>query len=249
MAVLSRREDDGGFYTRINIGGIATRQVHPDAVRFLNKRGVYVGDEIPTEHMRKLRSTKHWLYTKEEFPYILFNEHRDPQFGMRPSGYVRRSVQGSTKVTSVGNGKPHKKKAKAVSRRPGTSQGPRLSNKQSLPRAVDPASWSEPVAARMHPATGLVSRPDQEARQLDYPTVLLSSDEAPTQPLDIGTQIFASEGKPSVQPGNEPTILDGLSILYRQFVYDRSVPIYLVLFVLLVLLLLGIALSLLIKSI
>lgn len=68
MAKLYRRQD-GGYYTRTYMGVTVTKQVHIDAVRYLNNRGVTVGDEIPTQLMDKLRNTQGWLYTKYEMLY------------------------------------------------------------------------------------------------------------------------------------------------------------------------------------
>lgn len=92
MATLYRRKSDGGFYTKINIGGIVTKQVHPDAVRYLIAQGVFVDEEIPSEHMRVLRQTQNWLYTKEEHPFVTFLEHNERTFGHRPKAaiYKRR---------------------------------------------------------------------------------------------------------------------------------------------------------------
>lgn len=93
MASLSRRED-GGFYIRTQRGFYATKQVHPDAVRYLNQLNVWVGDSLSQEMMRKLRNTKGWLYTKEEFPFVTFLELDDPAFGARP----KPKFQGTTVV-------------------------------------------------------------------------------------------------------------------------------------------------------
>ncbi len=146
MAVLSRREDDGGFYTRINIGGIATRQVHPDAVRYLTKRGVYVGDEIPPELMRKLRSTKHWLFTKEEFPFVIFPEHKDPSFGTRRSSDKRTAIQGTTRVVAS---EPIRRRKKSRRSRADRNRAPVPAmpsrSKMNPGWKPDPTQWSEPL--------------------------------------------------------------------------------------------------------
>lgn len=98
MAKLWKRKDGSGCYIRGNIGAPVTWQVHPHAIRYLNKRGVYVGDEIPPNLMQKLKATEGWLYTKEEYPFVVFDEFRDPTFGTRSKG--RSAVQGTTRVYS-----------------------------------------------------------------------------------------------------------------------------------------------------
>ncbi|MCA9833833.1 MAG: hypothetical protein KC435_07815 [Thermomicrobiales bacterium] len=85
MARLSRRQEDGGYYIRTGKGYFGTKQVHPDAIRFLNKRRVYKGDEIPSSLMSQLESHKGWLFTKEEHPFVTFFEFGDPRFGEKPT--------------------------------------------------------------------------------------------------------------------------------------------------------------------
>lgn len=119
MAKLWKRRDDNGCYIRGYIGAPITWQVHPHAIRYLNRRGVYVDDEIPPELMQKLKATKGWLFTKEEYPFVVFDEFKDPNFGTRP--FVRGSVQGTTQVVSVAGmsgdfgGKSARKKPKKKS--------------------------------------------------------------------------------------------------------------------------------------
>lgn len=147
MATLSRHKEDGGFYIRTGEGYHGTKQVHPDAVRYLNKHGVFVGDEIPTGIMSILRSKKGWLYTKGEHPYVVFFEFSDPHFGMR--SVPRSAVSGTTRVVSwgsTGKGKrsaSHGKPNSLTAKRPGAHV---MKNaQQSTP--PHPSAWSEPLPA------------------------------------------------------------------------------------------------------
>lgn len=88
---------DGGLYTKINMGGIVTMQIHPDAIDFLDRHGVQIGQEIPAHVMKTLRNKRGWLYTKGEFP---FAGPIDPSFQMFSSG-SRGTTKGSTDPSSV----------------------------------------------------------------------------------------------------------------------------------------------------
>lgn len=65
MAKLCQHKVDGTYYTRIYIGGIVTRQIHPDGVAYLKNEGVRLDGEIPTHAMSTLMS-RDWLFTKDE---------------------------------------------------------------------------------------------------------------------------------------------------------------------------------------
>lgn len=65
LAKLCQHKADGTYYTRIYVGGIVTRQIHPDGVAYLKNEGVRLDGEIPTHAMSTLMS-RDWLFTKEE---------------------------------------------------------------------------------------------------------------------------------------------------------------------------------------
>jgi hypothetical protein len=65
VAKLYQHQTDETYYTRINIGGIVTRQIHPDGVAYLKHCGVRVGKEIPSYCMSRLRDYG-WLFTKDK---------------------------------------------------------------------------------------------------------------------------------------------------------------------------------------
>lgn len=100
MAKLSRRIEDGGYYIRTGKGYFGTKQVHPDAVRFLNDRSVYRGDDIPSHLMTELDTRKGWLFTKEECPFVTFFEFGDRKFGERPIVHGS-SHRGRTQVVNI----------------------------------------------------------------------------------------------------------------------------------------------------
>lgn len=55
MAILRRRESDGGYYTRIYIGAFVTYQISPRALPLLTRYQVSVGDPIPRSLLDRLR--------------------------------------------------------------------------------------------------------------------------------------------------------------------------------------------------
>jgi hypothetical protein len=68
MAKLYQHQMDETYYTKRNIGGFVTHQIHPDGVAYLKYCGVRVGDEIPSRCMSQLQDYG-WLFTKDEVPF------------------------------------------------------------------------------------------------------------------------------------------------------------------------------------
>lgn len=147
MATLSRRQDDGGFYIRTGRGYFGTKQVHPDAVRYLNRHDVYMGDPIPSRLMEALSSKPGWLFTKEEHPHVTFFEFSDPGFGRRSTS--RSAVQGTTRVVSVSASPGRRTSQAAISSTlpPSTAQRKKEKNKKRRSQRVElnPGSWSDPL--------------------------------------------------------------------------------------------------------
>jgi hypothetical protein len=65
LANLYQHKVDGTYYTKIFVGGIVTRQIHPDGVAYLKNQGVRLEGEIPSFAMSVLMS-RNWLHTKDE---------------------------------------------------------------------------------------------------------------------------------------------------------------------------------------
>jgi hypothetical protein len=65
MAKLNQHRIDGTYYLQTFEGGIVTRQIHPDGVRWLKSNNYDLGDDITGYPLSVLRERK-WLFTKEE---------------------------------------------------------------------------------------------------------------------------------------------------------------------------------------
>jgi hypothetical protein len=65
VAKLYQHPDDGTYSTRRYEDGVVTRQIHPDGVVFLKRRGVALGDDIPPFAMAELVERR-WLHTPDE---------------------------------------------------------------------------------------------------------------------------------------------------------------------------------------
>src|SRR5699024_5443032 len=105
---------------------------------------------------------------KEEFPFVVFDEHRDPSFGVRALPPVRSAIRGTTRV--VASGPPLKKSVKT--HRP-SAPDPKKSRRQTMvaaqvnakaqtpPRA---SSWSEPYPENSAAAPSGVATPSAHNR-------------------------------------------------------------------------------------
>lgn len=65
---LARHRQNRTYYVRDTPGRLVTKQIHPDGLEFLKRRGYTVGSIISNQDFRTLE-VRHWLRTKDEFPY------------------------------------------------------------------------------------------------------------------------------------------------------------------------------------
>jgi hypothetical protein len=65
VAKLFQDPTVGTYYTRRFEDGVVTRQIHPEGVVFLKRRGVQPGGDIPPFAMMEL-VRREWLYTKDD---------------------------------------------------------------------------------------------------------------------------------------------------------------------------------------
>ena len=167
-------------------GYFGTKQVHPDAVRFLNQHNVYLGDEIPSHLMSTISTRAGWLFTKEEHPNVTFWEMSDPDFGARPE--IRSAVQGSTRVFSYSVTAPKRRftQGRAKSASP---KRPPVSASSSLGKRQAESAGSKLVV----PATGQDMRP---FAQQDPETSLMASSVSSSQASSPEVNAAGPENRP-----------------------------------------------------